>query len=103
MSSSFSRLSPPAIVSVPFNFALSHTPPCNKHTKRGLAAPFKSNLPQSMAKLTLSSTTRSAESRRCEQADGRPIIEGKQWRRQGRADWKQLRQGCPAKKRGCPP
>src|SRR5262249_31369548 len=31
------------------------------------------------------------------------IIKGKQWRRQGRGDWKRLRQGCPEKKEGCPP
>src|SRR5262249_30765507 len=80
-----------------------HPAPCNKRTTRRFAAPFKPNLPQSMVQLTLSSTAGSAESRRCEQTGGRPIIEGKQWRRQGKVDWKQLRQGCPAKTKGCRP
>src|SRR5262249_45447652 len=73
---------------------------CNKRTTPDFAAPIGPNLPQSMVKLTLSSTAGPAESRRCEQAGGRPIIEGKQWRRQGRADWRGLRQGCPAKTGG---
>src|SRR5262245_40175957 len=87
-----------------FQFRLKpHPALCNKRTTRWFAAPFKPNLHQSMVKLTLSSTAGSAESRRCEQAGGGSIIEGKQWRRKGRADWKRLRQGCPAKTRGCRP
>src|SRR4029077_18845011 len=71
-----------------------------QQTRQGdFAALFGPNLPQSPGKLTLSSGAGPGESRRCEQARDRLIIEGKQWRRQGRAGWTRSRQGCPAKTR----
>src|SRR5215831_11021802 len=77
MSSSFSRLSPPAFAMMSILSTARYVPawvhlgprrvPCNKRTSADFAALYGPNLPQCVSKLTLSSAARLAESRRCEQ------------------------------------
>src|SRR5450755_4151234 len=85
ISSSFSRLSPlaDAMMSGPFIARLHVQPVAMQQTHQtGLDAPFGPNLPQSTAKLTLSSAACRVESQNCEQACGGLNNVGKQWRRQ---------------------
>src|SRR6187551_1648642 len=77
MSSNFSRFSPPAfaMMSIPFVARQMQRETVQQTRQGDFAALFRPNLPQSPAKLTLSSAAGPVESRRCEQARGRLIIE----------------------------